>query len=158
MLFKLYTAVFENVTVAAVQDLFAIKAGSTSGIAIRRLSLSAGGVTSAAEIRVRLKRLMGTVTLGSGGTVPTPQKVSSTNPYASVSTVHCNDTTQATSGSPDQSYFLANWQWMVLNEFCEIPPTEDERWECEANEALVLEVVSNPASTVISGFACWRDT
>lgn len=156
-MYALFSAVFENVTISAIQDVFALKAGSSNGIEIRRISLTAGGVTSAAEIRLRLKWLGGTVTLGSGGSTPTPRRTSSFNPFTASSTVHCNDTTQASSGSPDQSFFLANWQWMVLNEFNETPPTEEERWDCGLNEALVLEVVAAPASTVVSGFIVWRE-
>ena len=42
---RLYTFVFENVTVAAVQDLLYYKASATNGAELRRLSLSASVVT-----------------------------------------------------------------------------------------------------------------
>jgi hypothetical protein len=153
---RLYTIVFENVTVAAVQDLLTVKAGATNGLELRRLSLSASGVTSAAEIRIRLKRLPATVTLGSGGSTPTIQKVSSRLNISPLSTAHANDTTQATTSGTAAT--LANWSWQVLQDFLEVPPTEGERWECDVSEALVLDVIAAPASTVLSGIMVFKET
>lgn len=146
---RIFSIVFENITVAAAQDLFYVKASSTNGIAVRRLSLSASGVTAAAEIRVRLKRLFGaTVTAGTAGTAPTLVKAQSRMVYAALSAARANDTTQATGTS---TAALANWNWNVLMDFLEVPATAEERWEAEASEALVLEVLGTPASTVLSG-------
>jgi len=147
---RIFSIVFENVTVAAVQDLFALKASATNGLVIRRISLSAGAVTAPAEIRLRLKRFPATVTIGSVGTAPTVNKVSSVMGQAALSTnARANDTTQAT--TTGTVAILANWQWNVLQEFLEIPPTEDERWECALSEALILDIAATPASTVLSG-------
>jgi len=150
-----FSAVFENVTVALIQDLFYVKASATNGINIRRLSLSASGVVSAAEICVRLKRLPVTVTVGSAGSAPTIQRVVSRMPYAALSAVRANDTTQATTNGT--AVMLANWNWNVLMDFLEVPATVEERWNCEASEALVLEVVANPASTVLSGILVFEE-
>lgn len=154
---RLYSIVFENVTVTAVQDLFALKAGTTNGVLIRRISLSAGGVTSAAEIRLRLKRMPATVTIGSAGTAPTIQKVNSRLNQASLNAnARANDTTQATTSGTAQ--VLANWQWNVLQDFLEVPPTPEERWECDSSEALVFDIAATPASTVLSGTIVWEET
>jgi hypothetical protein len=152
---RLYTFVFENVTVAAVQDLLYYKASATNGAELRRLSLSASGVTASAEIRIRLKRLPATVTVGSGGSAPTIQKVSSRNAIAALGAARANDTTQATTSGT--SVTLANWNWNVLQEFLEVPPTEGERWECDISEALVFDVIATPASTVLSGFMVLKE-
>jgi hypothetical protein len=154
---RLFTIVFENVTVAALQDLFALKAGTTNGIMIRRISLSAGGVTAPAEMRLRLKRMPVTVTIGSGGSAPTIQKVSSLLSYASLNAnARVNDTTQATTSGTAQ--IIANWQWNVLQDFLEVPPTEEERWECTLSEALIVDFAAAPASTAMSGFIVWEET
>jgi hypothetical protein len=68
---RIYSAAFDNVTIAAVQDVFYLKAGAANGIEIHHIQLGAGAVTAAAEIRLRLKRLPATVTAGSGGSAPT---------------------------------------------------------------------------------------
>lgn len=152
---RLYSVVFENVTVSAVQDLLYVKASATNGLELRRLSLSASGVTAAAEIRVRLKRLPTTVTVGSGGSAPTIQKVSSRNAIAALSAARANDTSQATTSGT--SVTLANWNWNVLQDFLEVPPTEGERWECDVSEALIFDVIATPASTVLSGFMVFKE-
>jgi hypothetical protein len=155
---RLYSISFENVSLAAVQDIFALKASATNGLEIRRISISAGGVTSPAELRLRLKRMPATVTIGSGGSAPAVQKVSSRLNIASLSTnARANDTTQATTSGTAQS--LANWQWNVLNEFLEIPPTEGERWECDVSEALILDIVATPGAAVTcSGTIVFKET
>lgn len=154
---RLFTIAFENVTISAVQDLLIVKASATNGVEVRRISLSAGGVTAAAEMRVRMKRLPATVTIGSGGTAPTVQKVSSRMDQVALSTnARVNDTTQATTSGT--AAILANWQWNVLQEFLEIPPTEGERWECDVSEALCLDLAAAPASTVVSGYIVYKET
>lgn len=157
LLERLYTISFENVTVALAQDLFTIKAGATNGTIIRRISLSAGAVTSPAEMRVRIKRMPVTATVGSAGTAPTIQKVSSALPFTSLSAnARANDTTQATTSGTAQ--ILATWQWNVLQDFLEVSPSQEERWECLLSEALVVDLAAAPASTVMSGFIVWEET
>lgn len=154
---RLYSIVFENVTVSAVQDLMIVKASATNGLALRRFSLSASGVTAAAEMRVRLKRLPATVTIGSGGTAPTVQKVQSRLNVASLSTnARVNDTSQATTSGT--AVTLANWNWNVLQDFIEVPATEEERWEADVSEALCVDLIAAPASTVLSGVMVFEET
>lgn len=153
---RIYTITFKAVTVAAVQDLFYVKASATNGLALRRASVSASSITSAAEIALRLKRLPATVTVGSGGSAPTIQKVGSSLPTAALSAARANDTTQATTSGT--AVELANWNWDVLQDFLEVPPTPEERWECAASEALVLDISATPASTVLSGTLVFEET
>jgi hypothetical protein len=74
---RIYSMGFDTVTIAAVQDALYLKAGAANGIEIHHIQLSAGAVTAAAEIRLRLKRLPATVTAGSGGTAPTISTIDS---------------------------------------------------------------------------------
>jgi len=105
---RVYKTFFDNVTVAAVQDLFSLKAGAANGVELHQIDLSAGGVTAPAEIRLLLRSAPAAVTQGTGGTVPTispsdsgdtkaatavaPQTVTAPNPSprsaASAGTVH----------------------------------------------------------------------
>lgn len=152
---RVYSAVFENVTIAAIQDVFYIKAGATNGVEIHQIDLSAGAVTAAAEIRLRLKRLPATVTAGSGGTAPTIGPSDSGDTKAATAVVRANDTTQATTSG---TAFLGcgAWQWQVLNAFQYLPAPED-REVIQAAEALVLDIPAAPASTVVSGTIKWRE-
>lgn len=150
---RIYTVVFENVTVAAAQDLIAIKAGAGGGIEVHHIMMSAGGVTAAAEIRLRLRRLTGTVTLGTvGGGAFTPLAIDDNDPSSSA-TAHINDTTQATGTAITT---LRAWQWNVLGMFEHLPVPE-QRDRCKASEGFTIDVVGTPASTVVSGFFVYED-
>src|SRR4051794_39213213 len=109
---RLYTAAIDAVTIAAVQDIFMLKAGAANGTVIHQIRVSAGGVTSPAELRLRLKRLPATVTNGSGGTTPTINFVDTGDSKAATATLRANDTTQATTSGTAQ--ILAGEQWNVL--------------------------------------------
>lgn len=146
---RIFCIVAESITVTTVRDLFYVKASATNGLNLRRISLSASSVVSAAEINLRLKRLPANVTVGSGGSAPTIQRVQSRMPFAALSAARTNDTTQATTSGT--AVILANWNWNVLMDFLEVPATVEERWNAEANEALVFEIATAAASTTLSG-------
>lgn len=151
---RVYSTYFENVTISAIQDAFLLKAGAANTLEIHEIDLSAGAVTAAAEIRLRLKRLPATVTNGSGGTAPTIGAVDSGDTKAAAAVVRANDTTQATSSGT--AVILAAWQWNVLSTFQYLPAPED-RETIQASEALVLDIPGAPASTVVSGTIKWRE-
>jgi hypothetical protein len=152
---RIYTARFENVTVAAVQDVFMLKAGAANPLTLHYCTLSAGGVTGAAEIRLNLKRLPATVTNGSVGTAPTISAMDSADTKTATATVRANDTTQATTSGTAAN--LMSWQWNVLGPF-EALPTPELQARIQASEALVLEVIATPASTVVSGTIQWEES
>jgi hypothetical protein len=152
---RVYATYFDNVTVAAVQDVFSLRAaGAANGCELHHIMLSAGGVTAAAEIRLRLKRLPATVTAGSVGTAPTISAVDSGDTKAATAVVRANDTTQATTSGT--AAILLAWQWNVLGMFEHLPAPED-RENIQPGEALVLDIPATPASTVVSGFIKWLE-
>lgn len=152
---RVYKATFENVTLsAAIQDVLALRAGSSNGIELHMIDLSAGGVVAPAEIRLRLKRLPATVTNGSGGSNPTGVAADSGDTKASTATVRANDTTQATTSGT--AAILGAWQWNVLLPWQYLPAPED-RDVIQPNEALVLDIPGAPVSTVVSGTIVWRE-
>lgn len=151
---RVYKAMFDNVTISAVQDVFLVKAGSVNGVELHQIDLSAGGVTSPAEIRLRLKVLPATVTNGSGGSAPTIYPADSGDTKSATATVRANDTTVATtSGS---ARILQAHQWNVLMPWQYLPAPED-REVIQAGEALVLDIPGAPASTIVSGTIAWRE-
>ena len=120
---RIYKMIFDNVSIAAIQDVLSMKAGAANGIEIHQIDLSAGGVTSPAEIRLRLKRLSAAVTQGTGGTVLTPSSADSGDTKASTATVRANDTAQAT--TTGTTTFLGAWQWNVQLQWQYLPAPED---------------------------------
>jgi hypothetical protein len=155
---RCYTMFFNSVTAgsAAVSDLFYIKASATNGLSVRRISLSASGITGAAEMNLRLKRGSGTVTAGSGGSAPAITKVQSRLSLSALSAVRANDTTQSTATT---FVTLAMWNWNVLMDFLESPATQEERWEADVSESIVFDIATAPGvNTVISGFIVFEET
>lgn len=113
---RIYTVSFQNVTISAVQDMIAIKAGASNPIAILSVNIGQITGTSVANQRIRLQQA-GTFSFGSGGTTPTPAKWIQSD-AATAATAHCNDTT------PSASTFTDLWddQWNIVNGFLWVPP------------------------------------
>lgn len=155
---RIYQAGFDNVTIGtAVQDIFSILASSTKGIQLHHIHLDAAGVSAAAQIRMRLKRGTATVTQGSGGSAPTPFVTDAGDASTpATATVHCNDTTQATTSGAftNAGYF----QWDVLLPFDYMPGPEDEDREVALpTQAIILDLPATITSTLVSGFIKWRE-
>jgi hypothetical protein len=152
---RVYSTFFDNVTVAAIQDLFSLKAGAVNGIEIHQIDLNAGGVTAPAEIRLLLKVAPATVTQGTGGSAPVISPTDSGDTKAATATAHANDvTTQMTSTGTIKT--LQAWQWNVLLPFQYLPAPED-REVIQATEGIALNIPAAPASTLISGTIKWRE-
>jgi hypothetical protein len=151
---RLFQIPIDAVSVAAAQDLFSIKAGSINGLRLHYLNLTAGGVSSPAELRLLVKRLSGTLTAGSGGSSGTAVAPDSADTTSSTATVRVNDTTAATATS---SSTLAAWEWNVLGPH-EYYPAPEHRMGCKAGEQLVINLPAAPgSSTPISGYAIWEE-
>lgn len=155
---RIYQASFDTVAVGtAVQDIFSVLAGSTKGIQLHHIHLEAASVTTAAEIRLRLKRGTATVTQGSGGTNVTPMIVDAGDTLASTAVAHVNDTTQATTSGNFTGYVIY-FQWNVLLPFDYMPGPEDEDRETGlVSQALILDLPATIVSTTMSGFIKWRE-
>src|ERR1700687_2258233 len=102
---RIYKSTITAVTIGtAVQDIWSLLAGAANGIQLHWLQLSAGGVTIAPDLSLRLKRGTATVTIGSGGTLPAKSLVADGDSKVSGSPVHANDTTQATTSGNFTGY------------------------------------------------------
>ncbi len=98
---RVYTVSFKNVTISAAQDLVALKGSTGKTCRLRRVWLNMNDTTlqTAQGLRLSAKYGSATVTLGSGGSAPTPRPLDPGDAAASF-TAHVNDTTPATtSGS-----------------------------------------------------------
>lgn len=95
---RLYTVQFEKISVSALQDLFEIKGAVGKTLKVKRLILSDVDVSplpAAQMLPIRARFLPATVTSGSGGSTPTPQKTDQGDAAASF-TAGANNTTKAT--------------------------------------------------------------
>jgi len=143
---RVYTVGFNNVTLAAVQDLFSLLA--TANMAFEVHYVKFGQVTQSAigGLRLRLRRLPATVTVGSGGTAPTPAPIFPNDAAATV-TARVNDTVQATTSGtaidlPDTWDLPFGYLWM---------PPESDRIIIKPSQAFIVSLDSTPGSLVANG-------
>ncbi len=139
-----YTVAFENVSVSAAQDLFCII--GASGKMLRLISVAVGAtdtsLPTAQMIRLRTRFLPATVTNGSGGSTPTPQKLDPGDAAASF-TAHANDTTPATTNAT--AVLIETWGvhiYQGLDFQFPTPPV------CGPSEAITFELLSTVSGTV----------
>lgn len=98
---RIYTVGFKAVTISAVQDLIALKGSTGKVCRLRRvwLGMNDTALQTPQGVKLNVKYASATITLGSGGSTPTPRPSDPGDAAASF-TAHANDTTQATtSGS-----------------------------------------------------------
>jgi hypothetical protein len=140
---RTYIVPFENVTISAVQDLVALKGSTGKTCKVNRVWIGATNTTiqTAQGLRLRVKFGSATVTLGSGGTVPTPTPLDPGDTAAAF-TAHANDTTQATTsgaftGLPAQGvHNYGGWDFSFKN-----PPIFG------LNQAVIFELLSTVSGT-----------
>ncbi len=98
---RTYTVSFKNVTISAAQDLVACKGSSGKTCRVRRVWLQMNDTTlqTAQGLRLNLKYGSATVTLGSGGSSPTPRPLDPGDAAASFSCVANATTPSTTSGA-----------------------------------------------------------
>ena len=135
------------VSVSAAQDLWHVKAGATYPLLIHEIVLSQKTLVAVEGKDLKLIRHTTTVTQGSGGTTPTPQN---TNPggASSGTTVHMNDTTQASAGTLT---ILHSDVWQFLNGFFWMPAPEDRIFIAPGTGFILSLVAAPSAAMVVSG-------
>lgn len=138
---------FAGVSASAAQDLFYMLASSAVPFRLRRLSLSAAGVSSPADLVVSVQRYTATVSAGSGGSSVTPQELAQVTARAATTTVRSNDTTRATTTGSKQLLWVGTMQQLnnlddvIIPELLPLIP---------ASNALIigLEVAPGSATTL----------
>ena len=141
---RIYTAVFNNVAVTAIQDLFEIVAPADSVVLIHDIHLSQNtDVGDAAEEVLRIELTSGHTTSGSGGSAPTaiPRELGDA---AFGGTVEVNNTTQASAGTIVTHYV---WNWNIRVGFDKIF-TPETRPVLSPSRRACLELPAAPADSV----------
>lgn len=98
---RVFTVSFKNVTVSAAQDLIGLKGSTGKTCRLRRVWLGMNDTTlqTAQGLRLNVKYGSATVTLGSGGSTPTPRPLDAGDAAASFTAVANATTPSTTSGS-----------------------------------------------------------
>lgn len=140
----IYTAVFNNVAVTAIQDLFEIVAAADAVVLLHDIHLSQNtDVGDAAEEVLRIELTSGHTTSGSGGSAPTaiPRDIGQA---AFGGTIEVNNTTQASAGTIVTKYV---WNWNIRVGFDKIF-TPETRPRIAPGTRMCLELPAAPADSV----------
>jgi len=149
---RVYTVVFSNVTVAAAQDLFQINGAAGKMLRIISANLADIDPTAPAtnqQLGIRFRFLPATVTNGSGGTTPTPQKTDNGDAAASFTALVNNTTPATTSGTAavvvaDGSNVYAGYNYNFPSR-----PTVGP------SQAFTMELITTPASSLKLSGTIW---
>lgn len=139
---RLYTVVFTAVSIAAVQDLFYLKPAADKPIRLHSVYLAnVGGTADAADaqeedLRVEIIHVPTTVTVGSGGSAPTPNPLLPSDAAAGF-TGRVNDTTVATTNGTLLTKHSDGWNTRVPFNY---RPTPEERIVCANAAAIVVRL------------------
>jgi hypothetical protein len=140
----MYTAVFNNVAVTAIQDLFEIVAPADAVVVLHDIHLSQNtDVGDAAEEVLRIELTSGHTTSGSGGSAVTPVPAQLQD-SAFGGTCEANNTTQASTGTIVTHYV---WNWNIRVGFDKIF-TPETRPVLAPSRRMCLELPAAPADSV----------
>lgn len=151
---RMYSALFEGVSVSAVQDFFELTAPATGVVAIHEIHITQDASETSEQLPVRLIRVPATVTGGSGGSTPTPRKMQSGDPAAGA-VVEANNTSVATTSGTLEvlrrsgDNVLNGWHWVFLPE---------TRIYLAPSGVFVVRLATAPAAALtMSGEIVWEE-
>ena len=141
---RLYTAVFNNVAVTAIQDLFEIVAPATGIVLLHDIHISQNtDVGDAAEEVLRIELTSGHTASGSGGSAVTPIPLG-LGDAAFAGTCEVNNTTQASAGTIVTHYV---WNFNIRAGFDKIF-TPETRPVIAPSRRMCLELPAAPADSL----------
>jgi hypothetical protein len=142
---RVYAIPFKNVSIAGAQDIIGIYAGSAKALEIHEIRLGQTTITTAAQLRVTLRRLPATVTAGTGGSTATPVPQNK-NDTAATFTARTNDlTTQASTSGTALDYTPDVWN--LVNGYDMLYAPED-RPVVNPNEAFIVSLDQTPSQSM----------
>ena len=151
---RYYTAVFNDVTVTAAQDLFELVAASTCCTELLEIHLSQQTeVGDAMEEMLNILVKTGATTTGSGGSTPAIVPTSFGD-AAAESVVKANNTTKATAGTIVTHHA---WWWNERIPF-DVVFTPETTIVLPPSRRLTIELVAAPGDTMdISGWISFKE-
>jgi hypothetical protein len=135
---RIYTAVFERVSVSAVQDFFEIVAPSDAAVVIHSANIAQDSDTDSEQLNILVHRGS---TSGSGGSSVTPSPLE-VGDAAFGGTVEANNTSQSTEGTfilSDSFNVLNGWQYM---------PTPETRPVLSPSGRIIFELQTAPGDAL----------
>lgn len=148
---RIYTVPIPFVAETAQIDFFELTAAAEKPCRIHEIYLAQSteiGDAMEEQLTLKLKRAFGTVTSGSGGTAPTPQKLNPDDAAAGL-TAEVNNTTKLVVGTgtiEDERLYA----WNVRMPF-HIIFTPETQPRIKGGEKKVLELTTTPGDTITMG-------
>ena len=137
---RMYTAVFEGVTVSAAQDFFEIVAPADAIVVLHAVYITqTSDVGDSAEEMLSCVIQTGATTTGSGGSTPTPSANLGTAAFGG--TVEANNTTEASAGTilnRHRESFNIRAGWIYI-------PTPEMRFELSPSARMTVNLITVPA-------------
>jgi|WetSurMetagenome_2_1015567.scaffolds.fasta_scaffold58348_2 hypothetical protein len=154
---RVFTVVFEKVSVSAAQDLVGIYTGANAAIKVHSFEVGMDAAApNAQNLSITLRRMSGTITPGSGGATPTPSPTLPNSASPQINSAHTNDTTQATQ-TGGSSLKLHAGVVNLLNGYVYMPPPDD-RVVIAPNQALIVSLDTSPgAATSLTGTLVYEE-
>jgi hypothetical protein len=144
---RLYTVQFNSVAVTAVQDLFELVVPSDAVMVLRSIRItqeSDAGDSASEQLAFQIKRGVGS-TSGSGGTVPSVNKIQTGDAAAGI-TAEANNTTQAIAGGGSLTTLLEECENIHAGWLHAPPP--DERFIFSPSEVCIIALQTTPADSL----------
>lgn len=152
---RVYTVVFENVSVSAAQDFFEITPADDKPCQILGWEVdNVGGTADAGDAQEELWRLLlrrGHATSGSGGTAPTPVPIISSDPAAGFA-AEVNNTTIASTGTT-KDIWVGGMNVRIPGPYLLTPETSPV--VSQADVTCVLRLLSTPADAISLSGTLW---
>lgn len=153
---QMYSAVFEAISVSAVQDAFELQAPSDASVVIHRVVLTQEVTETSEQLPVVLTRGEGSVTSGSGGSTVTPGRLGAKGLPAFGGTVERNNTTRLAVGT-GALVVLHREGWNVLSGF-DYRPTPEERPQIAPSDFFAVGLPTAPgAALTMSGVIIFEE-
>lgn len=152
---RIYSAIFNAVAVTAQQDFFEIAGPADAVTVVHAIELEQSTEVGDAQeegLSILMKRGVGTVTSGSGGTTPTPQPREDGDPNYG-GTTEVNNTTKMVVGSGSIDT-LAAWVWNVRLPFLKLF-TPEMRPVISPSNRLTIELATTPADSITINGTIW---
>jgi hypothetical protein len=143
----MYTIVFNDVAVTAIQDLFEALAPADAAMILHKLEISQRtevGDAQAEMLDISVRRVTGAPTSGSGGTAPTPAP--GPGDSAAGITAEVNNTTQLTGGTntilaKKEFHVASGLEWLLT-------PEERALYTFSPSTRLLVELETAPADSI----------
>lgn len=142
---RMYSVVFQNVAVSAIQDLFELTPADDKPIVIHSIEVGqSSDAGDAASELLRWSIVRGHTTGGSGGTAPTPAPLNP-NDAAAGCAAEVNNTTIASAGTTTTPYAST---FNIATGLVYIPTPECRIGASQANTTIVVRLVAAPADAL----------